>query len=131
MPRTVETGDIVLVAADPAKNNGADTAPAIVVRTWTGTSINVRVLYDSQEPAEWRTSLVHADTLDGQDDNARPYRWTWPTSAESLTTAERLGSYRNELKEQGFGGHIIDELVLQAATAQHSGGLLVHSAVQG
>lgn len=79
MTRPPRVGDVVLVAADPIQNNGAETAPALVTRTWTGTSINVRVLYDNDTAPEWRTSLVHADVLPDHDgpDNAWKYRWTW------------------------------------------------------
>lgn len=86
MARTATVGDIVLVAADPLKNNGAETAPAIVTRTWSGTSINVRVLYDQDALPEWRCSLVHADVLPDADpdnpDQAWRYRWTWPSTSE-------------------------------------------------
>lgn len=82
MARTARVGDIVLVAVDPLHNNGADTAPAIVTRTWSGTSINVRVLHDNDVAPEWRCSLVHADVLPDFDrdrpDAAWKYRWTWP-----------------------------------------------------
>ena len=82
MPRTATVGDTVLVAVDPLKNNGAEVAPAIVTRTWSGTSINVRVLGDNEEPPEWRSSCVHADVLPDPDadnpDQAWRYRWTWP-----------------------------------------------------
>lgn len=84
MARTARVGDVVLVGVDPVKNNGAETAPAIVTRTWSGTSINVRVLHDQDVPPEWRCSLVHADVLPDPDpdspDAAWKYRWTWPTT---------------------------------------------------
>jgi hypothetical protein len=75
--QTPSLGRIVLVAADPAKNNGSDVAPAAITRVWTGTSINVRVLLDGPD-VEWRTSLTYAEDLADLDDNARLYRWTWP-----------------------------------------------------
>lgn len=83
MARTASVGDVVLVAVDPLENSGAETAPAIVTRTWSGTSINVRVFHDSDRIPEWRTSLVHADILpdpnpDGPDQGWK-YRWTWPS----------------------------------------------------
>jgi hypothetical protein len=78
MDQKPSLGRIVLVRAEPTMNNGAHTAPAIITRVWNDTTINVRVLLDSQNSPEWRTSLVHADTLDDLDDNARLYRWTWP-----------------------------------------------------
>jgi hypothetical protein len=87
MARTATVGDTVLVAADPLINNGAKTAPAIVTRTWSGTSINVRVLHDQDTAPEWRCSLVHADALPDPDpehpDQAWRYRWTWPTPTDA------------------------------------------------
>lgn len=71
-------GRVVLVAADPAMNNGADVAPAVITRVWSDTVINVRVLLDSENPPQWRTSLTHTDTLDGLDDAVRRARWMWP-----------------------------------------------------
>ncbi|MGW1035022.1 hypothetical protein ACWD4Z_22900 [Streptomyces antibioticus] len=87
MARTARVGDVVLVAVDPLLNNGAETAPAIVTRTWSGTTINVRVLYDQDTPPEWRCSLTHADVLPDADpdkpDQAWRYRWTWPTTIDA------------------------------------------------
>ena len=75
-------GDVVLVTADPEFNNGAKIAPAIVTSGWPGTtSINVRVLLNSDHPPEWRTSLAYTDDLDTVETAERPYRWTWPTPA--------------------------------------------------
>jgi hypothetical protein len=71
-------GRIVLVAVDPAMNNGADTAPAVITRVWNATTINVRVLLDSDGVPPWRTSLTHTDTLEGLDPFLCPHRWTWP-----------------------------------------------------
>ncbi|MFJ4687069.1 hypothetical protein [Streptomyces sp. NPDC088789] len=73
-------GATVMVAVDPATNNGSPTAAALVTRVWTGTSIDVRVLLDSEGALPWRTSLTYADTLDGLDANARFYRWSWPAA---------------------------------------------------
>ncbi|MFE4649274.1 hypothetical protein [Streptomyces sp. NPDC056707] len=71
-------GRVVLVPMDPATNNGASVAPAIITRVWTGTSINVQILADAPGCA-WRTSLTHVESLDGLDDaHDRLYRWTWP-----------------------------------------------------
>ncbi|TQE35462.1 hypothetical protein [Streptomyces ipomoeae] len=78
MDQQPSLGRIVLVAVDPAMNNGADTAPAVITRVWTGTSVNVRVLLDSDGVPPWRTSLTHAETLDGLDDQARHRHWMWP-----------------------------------------------------
>lgn len=70
-------GDVVLVPMDPAKNNGAAAAPAIVTRVWSPTTVNVRVLADSEDPApDWRTSVVYADSLSDAYNSASV--WTWP-----------------------------------------------------
>jgi len=68
-------GDVVLVAADPALNNGAEQAPAVVTRVWSATTVNVRVLYDGHA-VTWHTSLNYVDTLDGLAPDA--LAWTWP-----------------------------------------------------
>lgn len=68
-------GDVVLVAVDPTDNNGATSAPAIVTRVWSATTVNVRVLHDS-DAVSWRTSLLYRDSL---ADAAVPAAvWTWP-----------------------------------------------------
>ncbi|MGW3417043.1 hypothetical protein [Streptomyces phaeochromogenes] len=74
-------GAYVLVAVDPAMNNGSNIAPAIVTRCWGGTSINVRVLLDSEGVPLWRTSLTYADMefLGFNGNKEREYRWTWPS----------------------------------------------------
>ncbi|WP_406157792.1 hypothetical protein [Streptomyces canus] len=68
-------GDVVLVPTDPADNNGATEAPAIITRVWSKTTINVRVLADS-EATTWRTSLVYADSL--AEAHGAAAVWTWP-----------------------------------------------------
>lgn len=40
-------GRIVIVPMNPATNNGADEAPAIITRVWSDTMINVRVFSDT------------------------------------------------------------------------------------
>ena len=73
-------GRIVHVLMDPAMNNGADIAPAIITRVWSDTTVNLRVLTDSQNPPLWRTSSIYADDLDTipADDPTRLNRWAWP-----------------------------------------------------
>lgn len=71
-------GRIVLVDANPAMNNGANIAAAVITRVWSDTVINVRVLLDSENSPLWRTSLTHADDLDSLDDDTRTSRWMWP-----------------------------------------------------
>jgi hypothetical protein len=81
-PQVPSQGQSVLVLMDPARNNGCPTAPAVITRAWTGTSVNVKVLADSGDlpEADWRTSLTYVDDLTtvADDDPARLYRWTWP-----------------------------------------------------
>jgi hypothetical protein len=69
-------GRIVHVPMDPATNNGADFAPAVITRVWNDTTVNVRVLADAYPSnADWRTSLAFVDTLAEGDALCR---WTWP-----------------------------------------------------
>ena len=49
---------MVIVPMDPNRNNGADEAPAIITRVWSDTYINVKVLSDSNDAPEWRTSVT-------------------------------------------------------------------------
>ena len=64
-----EVGDIVIVPVDPAENNGASEAPAVVTRVWSATTINARVLHDS-EAIRWQTSLVYREDLNGIEGTA-------------------------------------------------------------
>jgi hypothetical protein len=73
-------GRIVLVPMNPAMNNGATEAPAIVTRVWSDTSVNVRVLADSAE-LEWRTSVKLVDELpeyEADDSPPNMHVWCWP-----------------------------------------------------
>lgn len=67
-------GRIVLVPADPAVNNGADVAPAVITRVWNDEVINVRVLLDS-DAVQWRTSVGYAESFENIEHN---HQWTWP-----------------------------------------------------
>ena len=59
MSQTPAVCRFVQIAVDPAINNGADFAPAVITRVWTGGIVNVRVLLDGPE-TPWRTSVrVH------------------------------------------------------------------------
>lgn len=73
---TPTVGRIVLVPMDPAMNNGADQAPAVITRVWDDGSVNVHVLPDGNV-TEWRTSLVQVDDLDDRNDDSR-HVWMWP-----------------------------------------------------
>jgi hypothetical protein len=50
-------GQKIIVTADPARNNGATEAPAIITRVWSDTLINARVILDSNE-IDWVTSVT-------------------------------------------------------------------------
>lgn len=75
-------GRVVIVPREPATNNGAAEAPAVISRVWPerpdGTClINVRVLEDNSATPTWLTSLgLHED-----EDTARAHgnhvAW-WP-----------------------------------------------------
>lgn len=67
-------GRIVLVPADPAVNNGADIAPAVITRVWNDKVVNVRVLLDS-DAVQWRTSVAYAESF---EDVTHTQHWTWP-----------------------------------------------------
>lgn len=69
-------GDVVLVPMDRSINNGAVTAPAVITRVWSPTTVNVRVLADSDAAPSWRTSVTFVETLDHLDSTAAV--WTWP-----------------------------------------------------
>ena len=66
-------GRIVLVPADPAVNNGADVAPAVITRVWNDEVVNVRVLLDS-DAVQWRTSVKYVDSFEGIE---HKHLWTW------------------------------------------------------
>lgn len=72
-PSAPRVGDVVLVPADPTKNNGSAEAPAIVTRVWSAGTVNVRVLLDG-EAIEWRTSVAYRENLDGIE--GVPSVWT-------------------------------------------------------
>lgn len=88
-------GRIVHVFADPAVNNGGDTAPAMITRVWSDQVVNVRVFRDGPpDPGEWMTSVtLHATREDAEAAHAEtvksftsagsvppsvPYRAFWP-----------------------------------------------------
>lgn len=53
-------------------NNGADEAPAMIVRTWgSDNCVNLRVIIDGNETL-WRTSALLGD---------QPSQWRWPERA--------------------------------------------------
>ncbi len=86
-------GRIVMVFADPADNNGADVAPAVITRVWSDETINVHVLPDGPD-SYWLTSVQLHDTREqAQAAHDRmfatwpaapsvPYRAFWPPRVE-------------------------------------------------
>jgi hypothetical protein len=54
-------GRIVHVFANPAQNNGADVAPAVITRVWNDQGVNVRVLLDGPD-TPWLTSITLHET---------------------------------------------------------------------
>lgn len=81
MPKP-SVGRIVLTAIDPAMNNGAKVAPAIITRVWSDTTVNLRVIADS-ENLLWRTSVTYTPDLDAlaSGDLNPLHHWTWPPRA--------------------------------------------------
>lgn len=70
-------GRIVLVPMDPAKNNGSNTAPAVITRVWDDTTVNVHIWPDGWV-SEWRTSLNYVDGFPEDSVPRELFRWTWP-----------------------------------------------------
>jgi len=56
-------GRIVLVPVDAVINNGADVAPAIITRVWSGYVVNVHVLLDGANTGG-KTSVHLFDTAE-------------------------------------------------------------------
>lgn len=59
-------GRVVHVFADPARNNGADVAPAMITRVWNDQGVNLRVLLDGPD-TPWLTSVVLCDDRDAAE----------------------------------------------------------------
>jgi hypothetical protein len=57
----------------PHPNNGASVAPAIIVRVWTDTSVNLKVLCDDLHNL-WITSSEHGE---------QEHQWLWPKDLNS------------------------------------------------
>ncbi len=67
---------MVLVTVDPHSNNGVDVAPAVIVRAWSDTEVNVRVLRDGPD-VPWMCSVPLFQTreeLEAERDK-RAARW--------------------------------------------------------
>lgn len=78
MSQQPSIGRIVLVPVDPKTNNGASIAPAVITRVWNERMINVRIIGDSPDVPEWRTSLEYREDLELVADPAFVCRWSWP-----------------------------------------------------
>jgi hypothetical protein len=55
---------------DPCSRNGATELPAVIVRVWTDTCVNLKVFTDDPHD-QWRTSVTYSETPSG-------YTWRWP-----------------------------------------------------
>lgn len=76
-------GRIVLVPALGIANNGAEQAPAVITRVWSQTAdgawtVNLRVLADSAEVPQWRTSVLLYDTQELADAASSTFVAWWP-----------------------------------------------------
>lgn len=74
-------GRIVLFhGVNPAYNNGSSVCPAVIVRVWSDTCVNLRLLRDGTPDSinfgfvaeDWKTSVV----LD--ESKTQPMGWSWP-----------------------------------------------------
>ena len=60
-----------------ADNNGAKELPAVIVRVWSETCVNLKVLTDAVHD-QWITSVVYAETPDSKFGRS----WRWPERAQ-------------------------------------------------
>lgn len=60
--------------------NGSEFCPAVIVRVWTDTCVNLKLLEDGPENS-WKTSVMHGI------DNAQ---WDWPFRAPEPEVVRRL-----------------------------------------
>lgn len=68
-------GRVVIVPMNANENNGATEAPAVITRVWGDDMVNLRVLADSSEAPEWRTSVRLHET---RPESPRHDAW-WPS----------------------------------------------------
>lgn len=72
-------GRTVHYVLDRGPNTG-DHRPAVIVRVWTDTLVNLQVITDDENdklnPVEWRTSV-------SLDDSAKNATWHWPERDEA------------------------------------------------
>lgn len=59
-------GRIVHVFVDPARNNGAEVAPAVITRVWKEHGVNIRVLLDGPD-TPWLTSVTLCEDRDSAE----------------------------------------------------------------
>lgn len=71
-------GRIVFTPIAPETNNGQDYAPAMIVRVWNDTRVNLRVLHDS-ENITWKTSVKLCDSEEeARNPDAYGHTAYWP-----------------------------------------------------
>ena len=70
-----------LGANDGFRNNGAKEAPAVIVRAWNDTYVNLKVLTDGANDA-WVTSKRHESLHDDSSKITEGY-WTWPREEDN------------------------------------------------
>lgn len=71
-------GRIVIYRFRPGSyNNGAAEAPAVVVRVWSDSCVNLKILMDG--PFDyWKTSILQEQAVGG----TTPGTWHWPVREE-------------------------------------------------
>lgn len=71
-------GRIVIVPMDPAANNGATEAPAVITRVWSEGCVNVRVFVDASNEVLSRTSVsLYPSSAEATDANATGTHYAW------------------------------------------------------
>src|SRR5579859_1308502 len=77
-PHTPTIGDHVLYVLPNGGNKGQD-RPAIIVRVWNITGVNLQVFTDGHNDGEYYKTGMIWETSVPYSEEARPGTWHWPT----------------------------------------------------